>query len=1034
MRYSRDQLLEIQPSTPNFELVNRLRELRLGLGLSRKRGCRGGRKKLRSIQVVPSRNLHPLMVPPFLQPHPDLQSAVGNAPLSSKHPTHLPTTDCLLSITPLMGGQPSDAPALSPPSPLQQGGQSSNAPALSPPSPLPQGSQPIALALSPSSPLPQDGQPSDAPGLSPSSSTLLLCPSDSTLSICHLNSQSAVKTVIIWSPSESRFFTNAISQTLISIAQTSPNVTVLEDNRLFKYLMEEHPHSNTSWTIFVDLREYACPADIFRNRTLAYVSVTQMPCSALTNSTAQAFVRVHTRTFDRGSLVAQLTNATQRTTSSLALLFDDSGEEYFFERSSGSQLPLVFEITVALERCAATEHLKNLTAKTEIRDVVIVARASCITELLTEASSLQLMFGRYRWLLHPTDGRFAQCLHCQRVNGVILLEKRRPPNLPTTRAEKVLDFVKQSVKLLEQKSLSCHSSSIGSCGPSVQGMRSAMAQVEGEKTMVFFRDNGTAVDRIHFDLYMMGPNGSAEVAEWSNAGGIVHSHESDLFPHSKGDIVLRAVVVVESPFVFHDPAADGSKIRGYSLDVLKRISEIVGFNYVVRECDNNDYGALQEHGMWSGCMGNVVRGEADVIVGALTVTAEREEVVDFTLPYYDFAGIQILMRKPDNNVNLFYFVDVFTTEAWLCLFGVIVLTSILLFLFERFSPKGKESDSDMEDASGEVVPRAFDLKESIWFVIGSVTLAGGGDPPRCLASRLLVAGFWFFSVVIMSTFTANLAAFLTVSRMGTTIASLDELAAQSDVKYSVVRDSNVMAYFEHQAAIERNFYELWKNMSLGGTKPGAGTDQSLAVWDYPLGDKFGNMWSAMKTTGLLNTTQDGLERVLAGNFALISESPVIKYLVSHHCALTAVGDQFSVRPYAFALKEKSLFTSKFTTAILQLQKQRELEDLKRKWWDGDKVACPAESRDQGLDLSSLTGTFIVMGGGLVLGIVVLGVEFLLSRRNGRQKKEMSPEKDGEGSKPVSTVDSSQLQIPATLEQLLMARELKKKLELHHSTR
>ncbi|KAL8597957.1 hypothetical protein ACOMHN_063853 [Nucella lapillus] len=194
MRYSRDQLLEIQPSTPNFELVNHLRELRLGVGLPRKRGCRGGRKKLRSIQVVPSRNLHPLMVPPFLQPHPDLQSAVGNAPLSSKHPTHLPTTDCLLSITPLMGGQPSDAPALSPPSPIQQGGQSSNAPALSPPSPLPQGSQPIALALSPSSPLPQDGQPSDAPGLSPSSSTLLLCPSDSTLSICHLNSQSAVKT------------------------------------------------------------------------------------------------------------------------------------------------------------------------------------------------------------------------------------------------------------------------------------------------------------------------------------------------------------------------------------------------------------------------------------------------------------------------------------------------------------------------------------------------------------------------------------------------------------------------------------------------------------------------------------------------------------------------------------------------------------------------------------------------------------------------------------------------------------------------
>ncbi|KAL8587051.1 hypothetical protein ACOMHN_023441 [Nucella lapillus] len=176
---------------------------------STKRGCRAGRLHrlwhglppapwpcTRSQHhSVPSRNLHPLMVPPFLQPHPDLQSAVGNTPLSFKHPAQLPTTDCLLSIISPMGGQPSDAPALSPPSPLQQGGQSSNAPALSPPSPLPQGGQPIALALSPPSPPPQGGQPSDAPGLSPSSSTLLLCPSDSTLNICHLNSQSAVKTV-----------------------------------------------------------------------------------------------------------------------------------------------------------------------------------------------------------------------------------------------------------------------------------------------------------------------------------------------------------------------------------------------------------------------------------------------------------------------------------------------------------------------------------------------------------------------------------------------------------------------------------------------------------------------------------------------------------------------------------------------------------------------------------------------------------------------------------------------------------------------
>lgn len=74
------------------------------------------------------------------------------------------------------------------------------------------------------------------------------------------------------------------------------------------------------------------------------------------------------------------------------------------------------------------------------------------------------------------------------------------------------------------------------------------------------------------------------------------------------------------------------------------------------------------------------------------------------------------------------------------------------------------------------------------------------------------------------------------------------------------------------------------------------------------------MWNAMVTTGLLNSTKDGLEKVMNGDFALITESPVIKYLISQDCSLTAVGDQFSIRPYAFALKEKSLFTSKFTNA------------------------------------------------------------------------------------------------------------------------
>lgn len=42
---------------------------------------------------------------------------------------------------------------------------------------------------------------------------------------------------------------------------------------------------------------------------------------------------------------------------------------------------------------------------------------------------------------------------------------------------------------------------------------------------------------------------------------------------------------------------------------------------------------------------------------------------------------------------------------------------------------------------------------------------GTGEIPRKLPHRILVAAYWIFVLVMMTTFTANLAAFLTVERL-----------------------------------------------------------------------------------------------------------------------------------------------------------------------------------------------------------------------------------------------------------------------------
>ena len=56
------------------------------------------------------------------------------------------------------------------------------------------------------------------------------------------------------------------------------------------------------------------------------------------------------------------------------------------------------------------------------------------------------------------------------------------------------------------------------------------------------------------------------------------------------------------------------------------------------------------------------------------------------------------------------------------------------------------------------------MGESIWFALTSITPQGGGECPKALSGRVLVAAYWLFIVLMLATFTANLAAFLTVER------------------------------------------------------------------------------------------------------------------------------------------------------------------------------------------------------------------------------------------------------------------------------
>lgn len=67
--------------------------------------------------------------------------------------------------------------------------------------------------------------------------------------------------------------------------------------------------------------------------------------------------------------------------------------------------------------------------------------------------------------------------------------------------------------------------------------------------------------------------------------------------------------------------------------------------------------------------------------------------------------------------------------------------------------------------------------------------------PMTMASGLFLCR-WAFTLIIISSYTANLAAFLTVQRMDVPIESVDDLADQTTIEYGTIHGGSSMTFFQ----------------------------------------------------------------------------------------------------------------------------------------------------------------------------------------------------------------------------------------------
>jgi len=123
-----------------------------------------------------------------------------------------------------------------------------------------------------------------------------------------------------------------------------------------------------------------------------------------------------------------------------------------------------------------------------------------------------------------------------------------------------------------------------------------------------------------------------------------------LLPMALGQTSLRGTkvkitTVTNEPFIMpNNNLSSGERYEGFLVDMLKELSTMLGFTFTIHENPTGAYGSINDEGNWTGMIAEVASGAADMALADMTITAKREEAVDFTHPFLHI-GLGVLGYK-----------------------------------------------------------------------------------------------------------------------------------------------------------------------------------------------------------------------------------------------------------------------------------------------------------------------------------------------------------------------------------------------------
>ncbi|XP_066913218.1 glutamate receptor ionotropic, NMDA 3B-like [Clytia hemisphaerica] len=338
---------------------------------------------------------------------------------------------------------------------------------------------------------------------------------------------------------------------------------------------------------------------------------------------------------------------------------------------------------------------------------------------------------------------------------------------------------------------------------------------------------------------------------------------------------------------------------GFIPDIFRMVIKNVAIPFEMYVVADGKYGGFK-NGTWNGMIADVAYGKADMAMAAITITKERSDSVSFSAPFmFDQTGIITKPAVVELDFLNWEFLAPLSKELQIYLVILVVVCMLLLYFFENtiyfyiyhhhgFSHKAYYSFLEgLSHISGVTLQR--DL---------------GGKHPLCPAARIMCLFFAIGMVIIVSTYTAVLAAQSLKSKEREPLQGGSQDVRfrnpTNEFRFGILRDSSYESFFKNGET------DLLKRMSV-----------FMEPYNY-------------------DTLAEGMDMVRNGTLqASFSDFAFLHFYLSkdRSCQLKLVKDKLYSFGLGFPMAKDFPYRELINQGILKFTSKDMIAELQAKWFD-----------------------------------------------------------------------------------------------------